>query len=387
MKKWISALLLTAMTVSLAACSKGGGDSSAPVSSTPEPTISVGEIPPLDVRFLTGEEKGSDYPEGQRITAVMVNNIAGSRPTKGLSDAKVLYEIKVEGGITRFMALYEDAKSVPTVGSIRSARDQFFQLIMPFWAFYVHDGESTVQKQYAIDWDYKDFDIKPEYGSMSYRDKARQSAGFKTEYTEYTDAEYIGKQIEDRGLDTERTYNSSMFSFTRYDEEPKMPADGEAQDIPVIHSASYRTLFNYDAESKTYKMSQFNSSKGGVQETVDESNGEQLDFTNVLVLFAPMSLYPNSPLVKVDYGGGVGYYFYGGQYELIRWAKGGPQEPLRIMDGQGNETTYDINPGKSYVAIVDDTELETFYNSVVAGNASAAVAEGETNTNEVETED
>ena len=99
---------LLSLTVLLAACKKSDDTSSAAtnpgstpaqVEATPAPT----ELPPYEANVLTGEPKGADYPEGQRITAVMVNNIVAARPQRGLSKADILFEIKVEGGITRFM--------------------------------------------------------------------------------------------------------------------------------------------------------------------------------------------------------------------------------------------------------------------------------------------
>ena len=78
----IAALL--SLTVLLAACKKSGDTIStstaestpATVEATPAPT----ELPPDEANVLTGEPKGADYPEGQRITAVMVNNIGGGPP-------------------------------------------------------------------------------------------------------------------------------------------------------------------------------------------------------------------------------------------------------------------------------------------------------------------
>ena len=57
-------------------------------------------------------------PRGQRVTAVMVNNISNTsyqqaRPQNGLSEADVLIEIKVEGGITRFAPLFTDYRDLP----------------------------------------------------------------------------------------------------------------------------------------------------------------------------------------------------------------------------------------------------------------------------------
>ena len=158
MKKILSMLLILALAASvLTACgdkpASSGGASTAPASSSePEP-----QEPPYDPAVLTGLPKGDNYPEGQRVTAIMVNNISNTsyqqaRPQNGLSEADVLIEIKVEGGITRFCALYSDYRNLPEICPVRSARDQFFQLILPLQPLYVHIGESVVQTQYVKDY-------------------------------------------------------------------------------------------------------------------------------------------------------------------------------------------------------------------------------------------
>lgn len=45
----------------------------------------------------------------------MVNNIVAARPQRGLSKADILFEIKVEGGITRFMPVFTDYKTIGEV--------------------------------------------------------------------------------------------------------------------------------------------------------------------------------------------------------------------------------------------------------------------------------
>ena len=94
---------------------------------TPEPTPT---LPPYEANVLTGEAKGENYPGGPRITALMVNNLVDARPQRGLSKAQMLFEIKVEGGITRFMPVFNDYHDIDEIGPIRSGRDQFFQLIL-----------------------------------------------------------------------------------------------------------------------------------------------------------------------------------------------------------------------------------------------------------------
>ena len=75
-----------------------------------------GIMPNYDADVLTGEvRRGND-----RIVGVMVNNISASekqnaRPQRGLSSADLLIESKVEGGITRFCAVFHKGSEIPEV--------------------------------------------------------------------------------------------------------------------------------------------------------------------------------------------------------------------------------------------------------------------------------
>lgn len=393
MKKLFSLMLATLLLFGLAACGNDGADEP---ESTPDHQITLPgedvvepepepEPEPLNQAFLTGLEKGADYPEGKRITAVMVNNIASSRPTRGLTEAKVLYEIKVEGGITRFMALFEDYETMPTVGGVRSARDQFLQLLLPYWGFYIHDGPGgahPVNEMLGIH-NYGEFDLQPNTGSTFRLDRP----GMPSEYTEYTDGEHITSAVENTSADDARNYGSPIFNFRSYNEEARKPADGEASEVAIVHSASYRTLMSYNSGTGRYEMSQFSSS-GGVNPTVDENNNQQLMFDNVVVLFAPMQLYNASELVKVNYSdGGAGFVFTQGGYELILWRKGAPQDPLALYKWEDNGEMVELNPGTTYVAVVDDANLPDFDATLKAGTASEEVAAGVVNPNEQDAED
>ena len=60
-----------------------------------------------------------DENSTSRPYAIMINNINVARPLQsGLQDAYIIYEIIVEGGITRYMALFMD-QDTERIGSIR----------------------------------------------------------------------------------------------------------------------------------------------------------------------------------------------------------------------------------------------------------------------------
>lgn len=376
MKRSLSIILTLILTLGLfTACGKdpvsgstGGNQPEPTAEPTPEPTPL-----PYEANVLTGYEKDLDYPEGQRITAVMVNNLTTCRPQRGLSAAQMLFEIKVEGGITRFMALFNDYNQIPTIGPVRSARDQFFRLVLPWQPLYVHIGQSVVQKQYIEDFDYDEWNLEGNFdGKLYFRNSNRRNwAGnsVATEHTAYSSGELIADYINRKEVDDRRSYNSTFFNFVDYRQPAQVPTgafvegDNEAGRVTVRHSQSYRTRFDYDAALGQYKMAQYYSPIGGYRDTIDENNDQQLAFDNVIVLFTDIHVYPGHEAKDLQYAeyswGGVGYYCYGGKIEKIRWQKGAPLDALQLVTYDTEDPLY-INCGKSYVTVVDVDEAINF---------------------------
>ncbi len=324
-------------------------------------------VDPYEPNVLTGEKEDGEYPQTTRFAAYMVNNISNTsyqnaRPQWGIGSADILVEMLVEGGITRFMALFSDYTETPQIGPIRSARDQFFQLIMPFQALYVHEGESGVQEQFRLLYEYSEIDINlGSYGLL--RDSERKATNVALEHTAYTNYEQIQEIIDEDSRNMDRIYQSTIFSFVHYD-EPERQLTGDANGsnsaavkVDIHHSDDYISYFEYDETSGKYLMSQYSNRLDTIHETIDANNDEQLSFENVVVLFTEIKLAPGheaSGLQHVDYAyGSVGYYFSNGQAEEVRWVKGGPEQVLRIQDKFGNGTDIQLNPGKTYLSIVD----------------------------------
>lgn len=380
----------------LAACGKDSSSSAPPpqgstpalsAASQPASSASVPEPVVLNQAFLTGLEKDESYPEGKRITAVMLNNVPDSRPQHGISEAKILVEMKIDYGVTRLMAIFEDYETIPTVGGIRSARDQYFQLLLPYRGFYVHEGPHQNQPTNWMlrDYEYAEYDLtRSYYGKLLWEDKNRTT----NTYNWYNvDAERVIDAIAHKGSDDYRSYGSPIFDFVSYEEAKRTPTAGPMPEVSVKHSSSYISYFAYDEATGKYMMSQFNSARGGLNPTVDANNNQQVGFDNVIVLFAPMTLYDNSVLVKVDFFGGAGYYYSQGHYEPILWYKGAPNEALRLLNWDKSGDMVKINPGTTYLAVVDDEELPDFDAVMKSGTASEAASGGEVNPNQQDPDD
>ena len=75
-----------------------------------EPEIAA-YVPPLEpvISPLTGVEVNEDQA-ARPVTAVIIENSIDARPQSGLEEAGIVFEAYAEGGITRFMALYQEAR-------------------------------------------------------------------------------------------------------------------------------------------------------------------------------------------------------------------------------------------------------------------------------------
>ena len=350
--------------------SSSSAASSAPAASSQAPAASSSApaLPPYDADPLTGEAKRGRG----RIVGVMVNNICNSarqnaRPQRGLSAAPVLIESKVEGNISRLCALYSGAEGIPEVGPLRSGRDQFLQLIMPWQALYYHDGESVFCTQYVSQWDYAGLNIggkgyfnTPTHPQVAHRDPRGGVVAY--EHTEFTSGSEIRQAAQNAGIDLTYDYDATLFPFADYRTGETVLLDGcpGGRDVTVRHSANYQSAFHYSDPDQVYRMEMYSARTGRFEAAVDELNSQQLAFENLLVCFAPIAAYPgdSGDVQQVQYiAGGEAFYFTRGRVRPCQWSKPAPDLPLEVTDN-GQPVTF--NRGRTYLAIVDEDERDAF---------------------------
>jgi len=360
MKKIITLMLAGIMMISVMTGCVSGGETEP----DPTPTPKVYYQNPL-----TGEEQALDYPLGNRPVAVMVNNIMSKDsyqsawPQRGLSKADVVYEMETEGGITRYMAVFRDWAKMPVVGPIRSARDQFVQLMIPSDCLYVHDGASTYAKEMLANYGYDNKDLQPNKG-IAFRDLTEYNKGLKAkEHTEFTSGELINEAINGGKYDIDAYKEPEMlFKWVKYD-EPARVLDGiDVSTIEWHFSNSYAAKMTYNPETNKYTKEHINLMSKFSKPLIDADNeNKSVEFDNVFVLWTQIEKYPDGVLADVEMSwGGIGYYYNGGKVEKVRWMKGSPHKPLRIVTLDGTETPIEINIGKSYIAFTDLDYYGTF---------------------------
>ena len=355
--EWLQGVLGKGKAASSSAASSAPAASSQAASSAPA-------LPAYDADPLTGQAKSGNG----RIIAVMVNNISNSarqnaRPQRGLSSASIVIESRVEGNISRLCALYSNVDAIPEVGPLRSGRDQFLQLVMPWKALYYHDGESIFCTQYINQWNYSGLNIggksyfnTPTHPHVAHRDPRDGVVAY--EHTEFTSGPEIRQAAQNAGIGLTYDYDTTFFPFTDYrtGEIELLEGCQAARSVTVRHSAKYQSAFSYSAADKVYRMQMYSARTGAFENAVDELNGQQLVFENLLVCFAPIAAYAgdSGDVQEVQYiAGGPAYLFTRGRVRVCQWSKQAPDLPLEVTDN-GQPVTF--NRGRTYLAIVDEDE-------------------------------
>jgi hypothetical protein len=293
---------------------------------------------------LTGEYGYNPEAVGKRPVAVMINNIDQSLPQYGIGSADYIYEIVVEGGITRLMAVFGDYTSVPTLCSIRSCRYYYPIIANGLDAIYCHWGmDMTIAKETLERLGIDRFDGDSSGSGMFYNDENRLEY-YAREHTGCLDGSQLPANIENAGFRTEAKNGGADYMKFADSAELTDISDESCESLEVYFSDSYFSTFTYDKESKKY-LKQHSGSPH-----IDASTGEQLAFTNVFALKTDVSLRDDGYRMDVALSGGEGYYFSGGKVKKINWSKADDNSNIRFTDSEtGEELT--VNRGKCYIAL------------------------------------
>ena len=82
-----------------------------------------------------------------RSFAVMIDNVGDARPQASLNEAEIVYEVTVEGSLTRLLAVFKDVEdNSKTIGPVRSARPVFIDYALENDSIFVHYGYSDKAK-------------------------------------------------------------------------------------------------------------------------------------------------------------------------------------------------------------------------------------------------
>ena len=277
--------------------------------------------------------KGNDRP-----IAVMIDNHKDAWPQSGLQDAYMVYEIVVEGGETRLMALFKGA-NVDKIGPVRSARHYFLDYAMENDAIYVHFGQSPQAESDIKKYDIDDINGISEDGTTFWRvsDKAAP-------HNAVTSTEKLLKSAESKKYKTTST-ETSVLNYVTNEVNLK---DGEsALKVTIPHSQLQTVEYYYDEQNKVYER------YARDKEQNDWSTGNTITTKNIII-----TLCDNYTLTDSENKGRQGlknigtfdgYYITNGKAIKIKCTKQARDEKTVYTDLQGN--IIEVNDGNTFVHI------------------------------------
>lgn len=327
--------ILLAAALCLWGC--GAKDSSSPNSES-DP-VSIEEPVKTAINPLTGLPDFCETAVGKRPVAVMVNNIGQALPQRGLSKADIVYEVVVEGGITRMMALFADQDHMPYVGPVRSVRHYYIDLALPYDPVFVHFGGSPAGYERIKKTGIPDIDGMS-YTSSFYQDKQRaQSKG--REHSFFISYEELNGVMGKANI-AETGETSAPFSFT---DEEITPDVQDAKEVFVSFSGGANSGFSYDSTSGLYNKTR------NKDPHIDGDTNAALQYKNILILYTDIGSYQGETYRReVSLSSGEGYYVTNGGKEPIQWKKGNSSEQFSFAKENGR--ALKVNPGKTYICIV-----------------------------------
>ena len=319
-------------------------------------------VPEKEVQIFSGTD---------RAIAVMIDNHSGAWPQANLSKAYIVYEIIVEGGETRLMAVFK-GQDLEKIGPVRSSRHYFLDYALENDAIYVHHGWSPqaqsdisklgvnningIQESSKNFWRAKDKSAPHNlFTSTASILSIAERKGFKTTSTKESILKYVAdefklsekyeKEVVEE-VDATVTDNEGNSASDSISTEAKTVAM-QATTITIPHSKLQTVKYEYNTETKTYTR----YARKKLQ--TDYITGDSVTTKNIII-----TMCDNYTLTDTENKGRQGlknigtfdgYYITNGEAIKIKCTKTDRDEQTVYKDLEGNE--INVNDGNTFINI------------------------------------
>ena len=297
------------------------------VASEPEPESAPEPVKQVQIY------KGEDRP-----IAVMIDNHTGAWPQAGLNKAYMVYEIIVEGGETRLMALFK-GQDLSTIGPVRSSRHYFLDYALENDAIYVHYGWSPQAQSDIPKLGINNINGITESSEIFWRSKEKSAP-----HNAVTSTEKILKSANAKKYRTTSTKESVLnYVADEFDLESEIIANK----VVIPHSDLQKVSYEYDAEKKVYNRYARNKAQK------DWTTGDAVQTKNIII-----TMCDNYTLADKENKGRQGlknigtfngYYITNGKAIKIKCIKSDRNKQTIYQDLDGNE--INVNDGNTFVHI------------------------------------
>lgn len=331
-----------ALALGLGACASSPEPPGPAPTTTEESQVTAAKVaPPAPVVPLTWPLTGVVTSEvaARPALAVKIENSTVSRPQTGLEHADMVWEEVVEGGITRFVAVYH-SQAPEVVEPVRSVRPMDPAIVAPLRGLLAYSG---AQQPFI--------DAVNAAGIQSViMDKGH--AGFSRDRRRAAPHNVIGNMAAFWGqADGNRAVPPpAQFKYARAAGKGSAATAGTpANRLDVTLSRAQRTVWDWDAGASVYVRSD-----GGSPAV--STAGVRLSATNVLLLSVEMVNTPfldpsGAPVPETRLvASGTGVLATGGKSVPVNWSKASVGDLLVLTLGDGKPALLD--PGNTWIELV-----------------------------------
>lgn len=343
MKKLLVLLIIAALLTVGCSKPKDKGENKVPPPESKVVSQTTSDTVPTAVNPFTGEIFADPQSALNRPLAVMINNIGPALPQSGIGSADVIFELPVEGTATRLMAVFADYTAMPTIGSVRSSRHDYVELIKPFNPLYLHFGYSDAARDFIADNNIDNINGIQLSTISFYQDKNKLKSR-ASEHTWFSSLEYLKNGIEEKGY--QATMSQPIEPMFKFAKDSAMLKYTDAIDMPaatIRYSSGANATFEYNNETGLY-----NKLQNG-KPHIDENIGSVCQIKNVLVMYTKVGILPNTKNKDVDLSQGTGYYLSEGKQIEVTFQKPSIDSYIKVYDKTGEE--LQINTGNTWFCI------------------------------------
>jgi hypothetical protein len=279
--------------------------------------------------------RGTTVPAGSldhASIAAKIDNHPDARPQVGLEKTDLLFEELVEGGLTRYVAVWQS--EIPDLlGPVRSIRPMDPDIISPLGGIVCYSGGQerfvALMRKTPV---YNAIHGQTDTASTFYRTPAKAAPH-----------NVLVKAKELLAQHTGIVAPAQQFAFSLDVPSSTAAKDGQpTASINYAFSSGTKGTWTWDATQKAFLRAQ------GTGPDVDAS-GAQLKASNVVVLRVPVSNDKGVPKTEMI-GSGEAWVSAGGGTVHATWSKASATDPIRLVDSAG--VTVRLAAGNTWIELV-----------------------------------
>lgn len=334
MKTLSSASMLVALSLVLTGCA-----SEPPVDElVEEEVVAVEDVvePSVPRHPLTGVELAGSTVSGPSI-AIKIDNTSAGRPQVGIAAADIVFEELVEGGVTRYLAIYQTA--IPEeVGPVRSGRPQDADIVASLGGVFVFSGVGNSNVREII---------RSSGLALVEHDTSGGTPDGKFFFRSTRKPAPLNLHIDPVGL--LENYASVAPSVQQFDyrtdvaESSAVLSGVPVTSLSAVFSSTIESVWEWDQATGVYLKFLLNGAPD------NDANGTQISATNVIIMSPNYIDVEGLPSAQIAGKSDRAYIATGGHILEGRFVSSSAKAPVQFTDLDGNPVY--LAPGKSFILL------------------------------------